>query len=185
MKKHKQADSTSHYIDRILTVAQAEAIMHAAWFHHPPCAAYFVLRIWGALRECEVRELNPPDLESSTVHAGMRTVELPQNAIKMLALLLQEGKLTREALNPSHKVVAAVIKKAGFSTAAESNVAGENKPSWTRNIMRTTALSYHFAHHKDLALTSHWAGCTSALVQSHYSLISHEDATRFWALLPS
>ena len=147
MQNNKEADSTSYAVDRTLTVAEANALLRAAWFYHSPCAAYFVLKLWAALRECEVRELNASDLESSTVRVGERTVKLAQNVITMLALLRQAGKLNREALNPSPRVVAAVIKQAGFQKAAQSDVADANKPIWTRNITRKTALSYHLAHH--------------------------------------
>ena len=127
---------------------QAKALLRAAWFYHSPCAAYFVLKLWAGLRECEVQQLNASDLESSTVRVGERTIKLAQNVITMLALLRQEGKLNREALTPSPRVIAAVIQQAGFQKAAQSDIPDANKPIWTRHIMRHTAISYHLAQQK-------------------------------------
>ncbi len=115
MNNNKQLDSTAHDADWAFTVAEAEALLHAAWFHDSPCAAYFILRMWAGLRECEVREMDPSDLKSDTIGVGdstRRKVRLAPNVVMMLAILRQEGRLTRESLNPSARVVAAVIKKA-------------------------------------------------------------------------
>jgi hypothetical protein len=189
MKNNEQLDSTAHDAPWAFTVPEAEALLHAAWFYEPPCAAYFILRMWAGLRECEVRELDPSDLKSATIgvtNSTKRQVSLAPNVVMMLAILRQEGRLTPESLNPSARVVAAVIKKAGFVRKAESGGVSKNKPVWTNNIMRQTALSYHFAQYTDIYLTCSWAGCNPSLVNHHHrGLINHEDAKRFWEILPT
>ena len=179
MKNNKPLDSTSRADARTLTLSEAKSLLHAAWFQHPPCAAYFILRTWAGLRDSEVRELDPSDLESGTVIVGSstrRNVQLAVNVIMMLSVLRQEGRLTREALNPSPRVVTAVIKKAGFQTMKEKETSSDNKPVWVPNMARHTALSYHFAYHRDSLLTCLWAGHRPAHVNHHYkSLLSHEE----------
>lgn len=180
MNKNKQSVPSQLPLPEVFTVAQAEAIMHAAWFHHPPCAAYFILRIWAGLRESEIRELDLHRLSSTRVIVGnsaRRMVEFAPNVILMLAMLRQEGRLTPESLNPSPRVVAAVIKKLGFRRATESANSPDPQPVWTRDIVRHTAISYHFAQHRDMSLTCNWAGNSPRLVNHHYkTFVSHEDA---------
>ena len=69
---------------------------------------------------------------------------------------------------------------------AENGGVAKNKPVWTQNILRQTALSYHLAQHADMSLTCSWAGCSPSLVKHHYrGLINHENAKRFWDMLPT
>ena len=189
MKSNKLVDSTSRADARTFTVSEAKSLLHAAWFQHPPCAAYFILRTWAGLRDSEVRELHPSDLESGAVIVGnitTRKVDLAVNVLMMLSVLRQEGRLTHESLNPSPRVVTAVIKKAGFRMEKEENLSpDDNKPVWVPNMPRHTALSYHFAYHQDSLLTCSWAGHNPVHVNHHHKrLISHEDAKSFWEILP-
>jgi hypothetical protein len=151
--------SPSHVLVRPLPVLEAQAIRRAAWLYPVPCAAYFLLRTWAGLREIEIRKLDPVVSQSTTVLVGKtRKVELPPNVVIMLEMLRREGRLTRELLSSSTRVVSAVIKKLGFFTKQESDDSGAAMPVWARDIMRHTALSCYLSHHDDLSFTSSWAG---------------------------
>jgi len=163
----------------LLSVQEARQLLNAAWsFGPPPCAAYFILRTWGGLRGVEVRNLDIGRdlfLEEGLVKVNAnsnhcRLVKLTPNVIKMLKILQADGQLTPAALNPPASSVTRVTKKAIGRT--------------DRNIMRLTALTYHFAAHRSLSETCAWGGITAPVYSPLRSPTTMEDAAAFWALLP-
>lgn len=163
----------------LLSVQEARQLLNTAWSFGPiPCAAYFILRTWGGLRDVEVRNLDIAhdlSLENGCVMANnqrghLRRVKLAPNVIKMLRILQADGQLTPAALNPpAHTVAKAMGKGVGRTS---------------HNLLRATAMIYHFAQHQNLALTCSWAGNSVATHSHHYSPVRMKDAAAFWALLP-
>jgi integrase len=194
MNTTKTPDKVNHTGREFLTVPQARVVLNVAWSYGPrPCAAYFILTTWAALRESEIRHMNPEDLDLETGKARIkghdgktRFVTLMPITVKLLRVLKERGKLTAEALNPSKADVKDVRHLAGLKPEFKSkSVSSASELHWSPNLLRHTALSYHYANSADAAETAKWAGNSASVVHRFYQkAISRQDALAFWHMLP-
>ena len=59
------------------------------------------------------------------------------------------------------------------------------RPTWTPDVLRHTAISYHLAQHQHEGKTAAWAGNSPDIIQKHYKgLVKPKDSTWFWKLTP-
>lgn len=159
----------------VLSLGEAKRFINAAW--RTPHAAYFVLRLWAAVRPAELQGLDVRknlDLEAGrlgiTGNGSRRWVALSQTAVQMLKVLRSEGRLPEKIKAPTSRVVKQVMKAVGE--------AGQ-----MRNL-RATAIAYHYAQNKNAELTSHWAGISTPLLRHFYMPVASDAAAAFWCLLP-
>jgi hypothetical protein len=60
------------------------------------------------------------------------------------------------------------------------------EPVWIPDVLRHTAVSYHFAEHQHEGKTASWAGNSPDIIQKHYKgLVKPKDAAKFWKLTPA
>lgn len=65
--------------------------------------------------------------------------------------------------------------------------AGYNEANpWTPDLLRHTAISYHFAFHKHEGETAQWAGNSPDVIHAHYKglITDAADAADFWEIVP-
>lgn len=162
---------------KILSVEESKRYLDLAW--STKYAAYFVLRLWSGLRDCEVRSLDLEkdlNVERRVIFVrdrwSLRVVQLTTAVVDMLRALQAAGRLNAVALVPPTSAVSIFLKKSGLEATDLRN-------------LRATAITYHHALHGDLAKTCQWAGISMPVFEHLVSCVSHADASAFWALMPS
>lgn len=119
-----------------------------------------------------------------------RNVDIPDNAV---AFLRKHYKKTPIVGANWRKDFDALKAFAGYSGRAEDEEGqeqeGENnrnlKP-WVKDILRHTAISYHFALHEHEGKTGKWAGNSPDMIHKHYKgLVRKADVSAFWAIMPT
>jgi hypothetical protein len=77
----------------------------------------------------------------------------------------------------------AVRRLAGFRV--EKADKDETRPAWASDVLRHTALSYHYGRCKDENQTAAWAGNSPAVLHKHYrDDVSAEEVAEFWRITP-
>ena len=165
-------------IRKLLNTAQTE--------QDGACLPLVVLSLFAGLRPAEARRFDWKDFNPATKTltvepkkagaASHRIVELESSAVKWLKAC--QGK----PVDSGRRAWDAVKEAAGFrGRKTEEN---KDKPEWVADILRHTALTYHFALH-DSSITSRWAGNSPEMLHAHYrGLVTKKAAQAYWKLVP-
>lgn len=166
----------------ILTLAEVRRLLAAALaVKGGVLGPYMVLHFFAGLRAEEIKKL---DWDAVRLETGYIRVEgdvaktSSARAVKImpnLAEWLREYFPARPALVPTNfrKIFEQVRREAGLT-------------KWTRDIVRHTAVSFHYGTSKLKAETAAWAGHSPQVLDKHYrGLVTDEEAQAFWSLTPS
>ena len=172
---------------KILTVDQAKRLMAATLFRDrhpllPDCRAYLAIGMFAGIRPEEMVRLKwgQVDLGTATITIrwanakcrDRRIVDMSPNLVAWLRPLARSRGLVLRA--PIDELRAAARGVLGF-------------PSWPMDVLRHTFASYHYAQHRNEALTKHQMGHRDdgRLLHNHYCVPVHPiEAAKFWGIVP-
>ena len=112
-----------------------------------------------------------------------RVIEMAPN----LARWLKPFELSKPAIVPPNwrRDFDAIKSAAGYTGRFSADEAGTPLKPWTQDLLRHTAISFHFAQWKHEGETASWAGNSPDIVHRHYrALVQASDAASFWKLQP-
>jgi integrase/recombinase XerD len=170
-----------------LTVFQAKQLLAATLFHDrhpllPSCRAYLAIGMFAGIRPEEMSRLKwgQVDLGTSTITIKAenakarvrRIVDISPNLRAWLApLVRRNGNVLPQPLDQLRAAARTVL----------------NIPRWPADILRHTFASYHYAAHRNEALTKHQMGHRDdgRILHNHYCVPIHpEHARLFWGIVP-
>jgi integrase len=176
----------------VMTFLEVKALLKAAMqFKDGVMLPYFALAFFAGLRPKELARLSwkHVNLNEGVVRLGSdvaklrqrRTIELESNAIEWLRRCFGKpivGKNWRRDFD-------AVRRMAGFRGCVSRKDQNENLKEWPQDVLRHTALSNHYAKHKDERDTAGWAGNKPDTLHRYYKgLVTEAEAGQFWELRP-
>ena len=176
----------------IMTVAEVKLLFHAAMtLKDGVMLPYAVLSLCMGLRPEEVVRLDWKhiDLEQRIIRIQgevaklrqRRIVEMPGHTADWLRTCL--GKTIMP--NNKRRYWDTVRRLAGFK-GSWFKKGDEKLKEWPQDVVRHTAISYHYALGNNEGKTAQWAGNSPETVHRYYKgLVMPNDAQEFWALKPT
>jgi integrase len=177
---------------QICAVGEVRALLEAAKdYKDGVMLPYFALAFFAGLRPKELSRLEwkHVSLEEKVIRIGSdiaklrqrRVVELPGNCIDWLRTCLGQPIVTKNW----RRDFDAVRRAAGFKGCVKRKKKDEQLKEWPQDVLRHTALSHHFAKHKNEGNTAYWAGNSPETIHRFYrGLFTEAEATVFWGLQP-
>ena len=176
----------------ILTLSEVKSLLRTAASHKKgKLLPYVVLAMFSALRPKELTRLrwDQIDLGQKMIRVDglvakrrkRRIVELSDNAVVWLQGC--QGK----PIAPMNwrRDFDALRRLAGFRGSYPRQGDESLKP-WPQDVVRHTAVSFHFAFYENEHKTAKWAGHHPDVLHAHYKgLVSRDDAEEFWGLKPN
>jgi integrase len=166
----------------ILTVEQAASLLVAAESTGGMMTPFIAIGLFAGLRTREIAVLDWKDVDLAektiTVHSvkaksrARRVVEICDNlAAWLLPYSKKFGRVTPE----------------GYPRRFKHDRKAAGIELWPRNAMRHSAASYHFAAHRNEALTQAMLGHESGkMLFAHYrELVKPKDAVRYFSIRPA
>lgn len=179
----------------ILMPEEAGRLIEAARQHKRGLLVpYVALGLFAGLRPTELARLTWEDIDlaDNTITIGAqiakmrarRIVEVSKNLAQWLApFAAKANPIVAENWRRDFDAVKAAAGWGGRT--GEGEEAGMELKSWTQDIMRHTAISYHLAQYQHEGKTASWAGNSPDVVQKHYKgLVKAADAKKFWSIGP-
>jgi len=173
----------------VLSLPEVEALLAAARvYKNGVTLPYFALALFGGFRPSELSALEVVDLTGKAVTVDSCIAKLRQRRVvedldtALRWLLPYQGRM----ICPPNfrRCFDAVRRIAGFKGSHPQEGDGSRK-DWVPDVLRHTALSFHFAKFKDEKRTAAWAGNSpDTLHRSYRALVTTEDAETYWNLSP-
>jgi len=170
---------------------------------------YFALAIFCAVRPSEILRLDWKkfvwdDKKPCFVIEGKgqrrRSVEMPETCIKWLKpLSAEEGSVAPANAKKLFNLIRAIAgyrvsrKSIEISEAEEwekklKKCEVESRPTWVRDVMRHTGITYYLKQNDDQNKTAMWAGNSPQVINSNYRAVTGVTAgtcKQFWDILPN
>jgi integrase len=196
----------------ILTITQAQKLMDSARAYKDGALVPFVaLALFAGLRpDKELARItwDDIDLKAETITLSGKVAKMRGKRL-VEAVRLPSGekdKDGKEILRPSNlfqwlashaekktpikgsgwrKQFDAVKLAAGFGTPDEADEKRKDLTPWPQDVLRHTAISYHYAHCQHEGKTAQWAGNSPDIVHKKYKgLVKPENVAKFWTITP-
>jgi integrase len=171
----------------VLTVDQAKRLMAATLFKDrdpllPACRAYLAIGMFAGIRPDEMARLTWTHIDLGTSTITIRA----ENAKARVRRIVDVSPNLKAWLAPltrrNGKVLTTPLDRLRTSARAVLNL-----PRWPADVLRHTFASYHYAAHRNEALTKHQMGHRDdgRILHNHYCVPIHPDeARKFWAIVP-
>jgi len=166
---------------RILTPSEASRLMEFATISEPDALAWFALCLFAGIRPGEADRLTWSDISDGivTVDAAAskvrrrRIVHMMPAAVAWIALARTVGSRLPLPHATRRRAVRRIRDAIGFD-------------AWPQDILRHSCASYWLASVQDAGKVAHELGNSAGILLRHYrELVTREDATRFWQILPT
>lgn len=172
----------------ILTLPQVIKLLESAHeYESGKLIPYIVLSLFAGLRHGEMERLKWKhiDLDQAVIRVDgsitkcrqRRVIEMSENlaswlrAYRGFPLLGSNWRRDFQAV----RMKADLYKSSGK----------KGKSAWQPDILRHTALSYHFAKTVNDQQTAQWAGNSPEVLHRHYrGLVTQKDSDQYWSLMP-
>lgn len=176
----------------ILNLSEVKSLLRtAASCKNGKLLPYVVLAVFSALRPKELTRLqwDQIDLKQKLIRVDglvakrrkRRIVELHDNTVDWL----QGCQAKPIAPKNWRRDFDALRRLAGFRGSYPRQGDEALKP-WPQDVIRHTAISFHYAFHENEHKTAKWAGHLPDVLHQHYKgLVSPDDAKEFWAMKPN
>lgn len=188
--------------DRILTVAQCEALLQAACEHRNGyMVPYVILACWCFMRTAEVRHTLTGDIRLSTKPGvkstvlvtgrkegvGFRVVNIPENVVALLKSCVAHGVLKEGQAVPFSIDSLDTIREAAGLMKFHPKTNNKNRKVlssvWKESILRHTGESYLYQKTGDVAFCTAQAGHSKSVAFKHYLQLPQEgDCDKFYAI---
>lgn len=190
---------------QILTLAEVVKLLEAARAHEDGIVLpYTVLFLFGGLRHEEMARLrwNKIDFVDGEIRVDLtvaktrhrRLIQMPrltdedgsQKPSNLVEWLTPFSVARKPIVGPTpalwRKHFDAVKRAAGWGTPTKDE---PHLRPWVQDIVRHTAISYHFALTQHEGETATWAGNKPDVVHTHYKgLVKAKEAKSYWDLRP-
>jgi integrase len=186
---------------KVLTVEETRAVLTAAKVaKQGRMVPYLALALFAGLRPKELARLDwsSIDFDQKLIRVGSevakkrrrRVIEISDNLVAWLRTVDRKrwpicGSNHRKNLDRvrimagfkiSYKVTPNRLKK--FSL-------GRRLKEWPEDVLRHTALSYHYGRTQDERTTAYWAGNSPDMLHRHYKgLVTPQEVADFWNISP-
>lgn len=176
----------------ILTVTEVKLLLQVAMkYKEGRLLPYAALGLFMGLRPAEIARLDwkHVDLEQKLIRiqGGVaklrqrRVIAMPVNAIEWLTACYGKRIVPQNMVRDWN----AVRRLAGFEGNRQQTGDGNLKP-WPQDVIRHTAISFHYAFFKDEDATAYWAGNSPSTIHSYYKgLVNPQDAQDFMDMKPT
>lgn len=173
----------------VLSLPEVEALLSAARVYKSGATLpYLALALFGGFRPNELAELAVVDLSGKTVTVDSCIAKLRQRRVvedldtALRWLLPYQGRMI---IPPNfRRDFDAVRRQAGFK-GSNYRKGDEQRKDWVPDLLRHSALSFHFAKFRDEKRTAAWAGNSPDTLHRNYKgLVTSEDAEAYWSLAP-
>lgn len=173
----------------VLSLPEVECLLNTACvYKNGAILPYLALALFGGFRPNELAELAVVDLTGKAVTVDSCIAKLRQRRVvedldtALRWLLPYQGRM----ITPVNfrRDFDAVKRLAGFK-GSHFQKGDEKRKDWVPDVLRHTALSFHFAKFKDEKRTATWAGNSPDTLHRNYKgLVTTEDAEAYWNLSP-
>lgn len=171
----------------VLSVDEAKRLLAATLFcdRHPllpDCRAYLAIGMFAGIRPDEMSRLKWPQVD-----LGTNTITIKaENAKARVRRIVDISPNLRAWLSPIARKSGAVLPHPLEKLRAAARTV-LNLKRWPADVLRHTFASYHYAAHRNEALTKHQMGHRDdgRILHNHYCVPIHPDAARkFWGIIP-
>lgn len=174
----------------VLSLPEVECLLHAASvYKNGAILPYLALALFGGFRPNELAELTVVDLSGKAVTVDSCIAKLRQRRVvedldtALRWLLPFQGRLI---CPPNFRRDFDAVKRLAGFKGSHFQKGDEKRKDWVPDVLRHTALSFHFAKFKDEKRTAAWAGNSPDTLHRNYKgLVTTEDAEAFWCLSPN
>ena len=180
----------------VMPLADVRKLLNAAYeYKDGKCFPYVALGLFAGLRpDKELARITWAniDLKQKLIRVsgdiakkrGRRNVEVSANLVAML----RPFALRNVQIKPKNwlKDFSRVKRAAGYKSSSLTLRKGESQDQlkeWPQDILRHTAVSFHYAKHKHEGRTAEWAGNSPDVIHKHYrGLVPKKDVRPFWQM---
>lgn len=179
----------------IMTPQEAEALLTAAaGFKEGTLVPYVAIALFAGLRPTELARMkwDRIDQKGKVITIGsdvakMRSKRLVAMSGNLVAWLAPYAIRRKPIVGPNWRRDFDVVKEAAGwgGRAGEEEREAPKLREWPQDIMRHTAITYHFAKSQHEGKTAIWAGNSPDIIQRHYKgLAKPAEARKFWRIKP-
>ena len=175
----------------VLTPRQIASLLIAAKTKYPDLVAAIAIKIFCGVRNPELLAMTWADVKDAilvkaafTKTGRTRSISLSYPLKSWLDLIPKEMKEGALPIYPIKKTRKDRMDSWNIDQKAIAESAGI--VPWPQNCLRHAFGTYHYAEHKDEALTAYEMGNSPSVIKQHYVTgITVAESEEFWALTPS
>lgn len=169
-----------------LTIRDARRLLDTAASEYPELVPYVAIAIFAGLRPTELHG-------DKSEHGPLDWREIDLDA-KIITVTAQQDKLRQgRHVNISDNLIAWLMpfrRQHGpiyYGRTAFNSLCDKSGIPYSKDIMRHTTATYHYAMHQNDGLTAALLGDTIKTIRAHYvnPLVRKSDAEEFWNIKPS